>query len=132
MAVLFGILLYLLCEGLALLALPHQARQLTIAIFKNRKRRPAVTLAFVTAGGCLMYLSTQQEALAIQVLLPALGFPLIIYGLLRLIVPRAFEEILLRFSEYSRGQLRSIGLGTTAIASTLLLASWALATFLLP
>ena len=122
----FGILLYLLCEGLALIAMPEAVRSVTIAIFRGRKRNVLVTLAFVGAGLLLFRRAAKMEEVELQLLLPAIGFPLIVYGLLRLIVPRAFAEILLRFSEYSRGQLRSIGLAEAALALLLMALVWGL------
>ncbi|MBF2735128.1 MAG: DUF2065 family protein [Betaproteobacteria bacterium AqS2] len=122
----FGILLYLLCEGLALMAIPEQVRAFTIAIFKGRKRSVLVTLAFVGAGLLLFRRAAKVDEAVLELVLPAVGFPLIVYGLLRLIVPRAFDEILLRFAEYSRGQLRSIGLVEASFALLLMLVVWGL------
>lgn len=122
----FGILLYLLCEGLALMAIPEQVRSVTIAIFQNRRRSVLVTLAFVGAGLLLFRRAAKMDEAALQLILPAVGFPLIVYGLLRLIVPRAFSEILLRFSEYSRGQLRSIGLVEAVLALLAMMLVWGL------
>ena len=119
--ILTALAIYITFEGLFVLVFTRASKKLANLMLGPYGNRRTAGLLAVAIGVTLFFFMPEEGSMAVVMAL--LGLPLLIYGLM-VAGPgdKAVEQMLAAYNNYSKGQIKTLGLIELVVGSLMLLA----------